>query len=33
VQELEKRKADLEKKLDLLQEEGRKAGALPDWFR
>jgi hypothetical protein len=33
VKELEKRKADLEKKLDLLQEEGRKAGAPPEWFR
>jgi hypothetical protein len=33
VQELEKRKADLEKKLDLLQEEGRKAGADASWFR
>jgi hypothetical protein len=33
VKELEKRKADLEKKLDQLQEEGRKAGAEPAWFR
>jgi hypothetical protein len=33
VQQLEKRKADLEKKLDQLQEEGRKAGAEPSWFR
>ena len=33
VQQLEKRKADLEKKLDQLQEEGRKAGAEPAWFR
>ena len=33
VQELEKRKADLEKKLDQLAEAGRKAGAEPAWFR
>jgi hypothetical protein len=33
LQELEKRKADLEKKLDQLQEEGRKAGADASWFR
>jgi hypothetical protein len=33
LQQLEKRKADLEKKLDQLQEEGRKAGAEPSWFR
>jgi hypothetical protein len=33
VQQLEKRKADLETKLDQLQEEGRKAGASPAWFR
>jgi hypothetical protein len=33
VQQLEKRKADLEKKLDQLQEEGRKAGAEAAWFR
>jgi hypothetical protein len=33
VQELEKRKRDLEKKLDELQEEGRKAGADASWFR
>ncbi len=33
VKEMEKRKADLEKKLDQLQEEGRKAGAEPAWFR
>src|SRR6266436_6564643 len=33
LQRLEKRKADLEKKLDDLQEEGRKAGASPAWFR
>lgn len=33
LQQMEKRKADLEKKLDQLQEEGRKAGAPPAWFR
>lgn len=33
VKELEKRKADLEKKLDQLAEQGRKAGAEPAWFR
>jgi peptidoglycan hydrolase CwlO-like protein len=33
VQQLEKHKADLEKKLDQLSEEGRKAGAAPSWFR
>jgi polyhydroxyalkanoate synthesis regulator phasin len=33
VKELEKRKADLEKQLDELQDEGRKAGASPAWFR
>ena len=33
VKELEKRKADLEKKLDQLEEQGRKAGAEPAWFR
>jgi len=33
MQELEKKKADLEKKLDQLQEVGRKAGAEPAWFR
>jgi hypothetical protein len=33
LQQLEKRKADLEKKIDQLQEEGRKAGAEPSWFR
>jgi hypothetical protein len=33
LQRLEERKADLEKKLDDLQEEGRKAGAPPAWFR
>lgn len=33
VQQMEKRKADLGKKLDQLQEDGRKAGASPAWFR
>jgi hypothetical protein len=33
VKSLEKRKVNLEKQLDDLQEEGRKAGASPSWFR
>jgi len=33
MNDLEKRKGDLEKKLDQLQEVGRKAGAEPAWFR
>ena len=33
VQQMEKRKADLGKKLDQLQEDGRKASASPAWFR
>jgi len=33
VQQLEKRKATLLAQLDALQEEGRKAGASPAWFR
>jgi len=33
IKELERKKADLEKKVDQLQEEGRKAGAEPAWFR
>jgi len=33
LKNLEKRKADLEKKLDDLQDEGRKAGASPAWLR
>ena len=33
VKDLEKRRADLEKKLDQLAEQGRKAGAEPAWFR
>lgn len=33
IQKLQKMKADLQKKLDDLEEEGRKAGAEPAWFR
>jgi len=33
LKDLEKRKADLQKKLDELQDEGRKAGAPASWFR
>ena len=33
LEQLEKRKSTLEKQLDQLQEEGRKAGADPAWFR
>ena len=33
LKDLEKRKADLERQLDELQDEGRKAGASPAWFR
>jgi hypothetical protein len=33
LKNLEKRKADLQKQLDELQDEGRKAGASPAWFR
>ena len=33
LKNLEKRKADLEKQLEELQDEGRKAGALASWFR
>jgi hypothetical protein len=33
VSELEKKKAELEKEMDQLMEEGRKAGASPSWFR
>jgi hypothetical protein len=33
IEKLQKRKAVLEKQLDDLQEEGRKAGADPAWFR
>ncbi len=33
IEKLQKRKAALEKQLDDLQDEGRKAGADPAWFR
>ncbi len=33
IKELEKKKADLQTQMDDLKEEGRKAGALPAWFR
>jgi hypothetical protein len=33
VKNLEKQKEELQKQLDSLQEEGRKAGASPSWFR
>jgi hypothetical protein len=33
LQQLEKKKADLQTQMDTLIEEGRKAGALPAWFR
>jgi chromosome segregation ATPase len=33
IQTLQKRKEDLKKQLDDLEEEGRKAGAQPAWFR
>jgi len=33
IQKLQKKRADLQKKLDELEEEGRKAGAEPAWFR
>jgi len=33
IQKLQKKKADLQQKLDGLEEEGRKAGAQPAWFR
>jgi hypothetical protein len=33
LKQLEKRKVDLEKQLDDLADEGRKAGASPAWFR
>lgn len=33
IQNLEKRKANLKQQLDDLEEEGRKAGAQPAWFR
>lgn len=33
IQTLQRKKADLQKQLDDLEEEGRKAGAQPAWFR
>jgi chromosome segregation ATPase len=33
IQKLQKKKGELQKKLDDLEEEGRKAGAKPAWFR
>lgn len=33
IQELQRKKASLQKKLEDLEEEGRKAGAQPAWFR
>ena len=33
IEKLQKKKADLRRKLDDLEEEGRKAGAQPAWFR
>jgi chromosome segregation ATPase len=33
IQKLQKKKVDLQKQLEDLEEEGRKAGALPAWFR
>jgi predicted lipid-binding transport protein (Tim44 family) len=33
LKQLEQRRQDLDKQMDLLQEEGRKAGAEPSWFR
>ena len=33
LEQLQKHKADLEKKLDQLQEDARKAGAAPEWVR
>ena len=33
LKDLEKRKADLQKQLEELQDEGRKAGAPASWFR
>jgi chromosome segregation ATPase len=33
IEKLQKRKANLQKKLEDLEEEGRKAGAQPAWFR
>jgi len=33
LEEAEKRKEELQKQMELLEDEGRKAGALPAWFR
>lgn len=33
LKDLEKKKADLQAQMDALKEEGRKASALPAWFR
>ena len=33
LKQLEQRRQDLDKQMDLLEEEGRKAGAQPSWFR
>jgi hypothetical protein len=33
LKRLEKQRADLDRQMDQLQEEGRKAGASPSWFR
>lgn len=33
IEKLQKKRADLQKRLDELEEEGRKAGAEPAWFR
>ena len=33
IEKLQKKKAELQKKLGNLEEEGRKAGAKPAWFR
>jgi hypothetical protein len=33
LKQLEQKRADLDKQMDLLQEEGRKAGASASWFR
>lgn len=33
LQQMEQKRAELDKQMDQLQEEGRKAGASPSWFR
>ncbi len=33
LEHLQKKRADLDRQMDQLQEEGRKAGASPSWFR